>query len=115
MVTLLAWTKQVKYRGLSEQTNYIWMVTKSCNIKLTSGIAWINVNNSNSSALERSFIHNWGAPAKASHANAALHTKYRRFWLCDFREEDYFNMSCLSCISYYKPMANNYDPGTGPV
>ena len=29
---MLAWTEQVKYRGLSEQPNYIRVVTKSCNI-----------------------------------------------------------------------------------
>ena len=51
---MLAWTEQVKCRGLSEQPINIRMVTKSCNIKLINEITWINVNHSSSTALERS-------------------------------------------------------------
>ena len=39
-----------------------------------------------------------------------LHTKYRIFGSCGFREEDFF-----SCISHYKPMAHNDTPGARPV
>ena len=41
---MLAWTEQGKCTGLSEQPMDIWVVTKSCNIKLINGITWINVN-----------------------------------------------------------------------
>ena len=55
---MLAWTEQVKCRGLSEQSIDIRVVTKSCNIKLINGITLINVNHSSSAALERSVINN---------------------------------------------------------
>ena len=58
---MLAWTEQIKCRGLSEQPNYIQVATESCNIKRIIEIIWINVNHSISSALERSVINNWGA------------------------------------------------------
>ena len=38
-----------------------------------------------------------------------LHTKYRSFGCCGFREEDF------SCIFHYKPMADNDAPVAGPV
>ena len=57
---MLAWTEQMKCRGLSEQPNYIQVATKSCNIKHIIEIIWINVNHSSSPALERSVIINWG-------------------------------------------------------
>ena len=38
-----------------------------------------------------------------------LHTKYRSFGCCGFREEDF------SCIFHYKPMADSDAPGAGPV
>ena len=38
-----------------------------------------------------------------------LHTKDRSFGSCGFREEDF------SCVSHYKPMADNDAPGTWPV
>ena len=60
VVTVLAWTEQVKDRGLSEQPNDIRVVTKSCSLKLIIGVTWINVNQSSSTALERSIINNWG-------------------------------------------------------
>ena len=41
---MIAWTEQVKCKGLSEQPDDIGVATKSCNIKLTNGITWINVN-----------------------------------------------------------------------
>ena len=53
---MLAWTEQVKCRGLSEQPIDIRVVTNSCNIKLINGINWINVNASSSTAFERSVI-----------------------------------------------------------
>ena len=59
MVTVLAWTKQIKCRGLSEKPNYIQVVTKSYNIKLVMGITWINVNHC-SPALKRSAVNKWG-------------------------------------------------------
>ena len=59
VVTVLAWTEQIKCRGLSEQPIHIRVVTKSYNIKLHMGITWINVNHI-SPALERSVINNWG-------------------------------------------------------
>ena len=59
---MLAWTEQVKCRGLREQPIDIRVLTKSCNIKLINEITWINVNDSSSTALERSVIkNNWGA------------------------------------------------------
>ena len=57
---MLAWTEQVKCRGLSEQPNYIRVATKSCNMKLIIRTNWINVNHNSSTALERSVINNWG-------------------------------------------------------
>ena len=54
---MVAWTEQVKYRGLSEQSNDILVTTKSCKMKLIIGIT---LKNSSSTALERSFINNWG-------------------------------------------------------
>ena len=39
-----------------------------------------------------------------------LHTKYRSFGSCGFSKEDFF-----SCISHYKPMADNDAPGAWPV
>ena len=60
VVTVLAWTEQVKCRGLREQPNYIRVVTKSCNMKL---VIWINVNHNSSTALEWSVINNWGGGA----------------------------------------------------
>ena len=57
---MLAWTEQVKYRGLSEQPINIRLVTKPCNIKLINEITWIDVNHSSSTALERIDINNWG-------------------------------------------------------
>ena len=56
---MLAWTKQIKCRGLSEQSNHIGVITKSYNIKLHMKVTMINVNHS-SPALERSVINNWG-------------------------------------------------------
>ena len=41
-LTVIAWTEQVKCRGLSEQLIDIRVVTKSCNIKVINGITWIN-------------------------------------------------------------------------
>ena len=38
VVTVLAWTEQVKCRGLSEQPNYTRVATKLCNMKLVIGI-----------------------------------------------------------------------------
>ena len=38
-----------------------------------------------------------------------LHTNYRSFGSCSFREEDF------SCISHYKTMADDDAPGAGPV
>ena len=38
-----------------------------------------------------------------------LHTKYRSFGCCGFREEDF------SCIFHCKPMADNDAPRAGPV
>ena len=61
---MLAWTKQVKCRGQSEQPIDIRVVTKSCNIKLINEVTWINVNHSSSTALERSVINNWGGGLK---------------------------------------------------
>ena len=58
---MLAWTEQVKCRGLSEQPNYNRVATKLCNIKLVIGITLISVNHNSSTALERSVINNWGA------------------------------------------------------
>ena len=52
---MLAWTIQIKCRGLCEQSNDIRMATRSYNIKLVIGIILINVNH-NSPALERSSI-----------------------------------------------------------
>ena len=61
---MLAWTEQVKRRGLSEQPIDTRVVTNSCNIKLINGITWINVNHSNSTALERSVIIKLGTSVK---------------------------------------------------
>ena len=44
MVTVLAWTEQVKCRRLSEQPNYARVATKTCNMKLVIGITKISVN-----------------------------------------------------------------------
>ena len=41
---MLAWTEQVKCRGLSEQPNYARVATKPCNMKLVIGITKISVN-----------------------------------------------------------------------
>ena len=41
---MLAWTEQVKCRGLSEQPNYNRVATKPYNIKLVIGITLISVN-----------------------------------------------------------------------
>ena len=59
---MLAWTEQVKCRGLSEQPNYTRVATKPCNMKLVIGITKISVNHNSSTALERSVInnYNWG-------------------------------------------------------
>ena len=57
---MLAWTEQVKCRGLSEQPNDVRVATKSCNMKHIIGITWINLNHNSSTALERSVINNWG-------------------------------------------------------
>ena len=38
-----------------------------------------------------------------------LHTKHISLRSCGFREEDF------SCISHYKPMANNHTPAMWPV
>ena len=58
---MLAWTEQVKCRGLSGQPNYTRVATKPCNIKLVIGITKISVNHNSSAVLERSVIKNWGA------------------------------------------------------
>ena len=58
---MLAWTEQVKCRGLSEQPNNIRVATKSCNMKHIIRITWIDLNHNSSTALERSVINNWGA------------------------------------------------------
>ena len=63
MVTLLAWTEQVKCRGLSEQPNNTRVATKSCNMKLIIEITLISVNHNSSTALERSVINDWGGGA----------------------------------------------------
>ena len=63
--TVLAWTEQVKRRGLSEQPNYNRVATKPCNMKLVIGITLISVNHHNSTALERSVINNWGAASNS--------------------------------------------------
>ena len=55
---MLAWTEQIKCRGLREQPKDIRVATKSCNMKLIIGITWINVNHNISAALERSGINN---------------------------------------------------------
>ena len=47
---MLAWTEQVKFRGLSEQLNDIRVTTKSCNIKLEIGITLINSNHNSNTA-----------------------------------------------------------------
>ena len=57
---MLAWTEQVKCRGLSGQPNYTRVAAKPCNMKLVIGITKISVNHTSSAALERSVIHNWG-------------------------------------------------------
>ena len=57
---MVAWKEQVKYRGLSEQPNDIRAVKKSCNMKLIIGITWINVNQNNTTAFERSVINYLG-------------------------------------------------------
>ena len=57
---MLAWTEQLKCRGLSEQPNDISVATKSCNMKHIIGIIWINLYHNSSTALERSVINNWG-------------------------------------------------------
>ena len=44
MVTVLAWTEQVKCRWLSEQPNYNRVAAKPCNMKLVIGITLISVN-----------------------------------------------------------------------
>ena len=49
---------ELKYKGLCEQPSYIRVVTMSCNMKLIIGIAWINLNHNNITALERSVINN---------------------------------------------------------
>ena len=54
---MLAWTVQIKCRGLSEQPNHIRVATKSYDIKLVMGITLIYVNHS-SPALEQSVINN---------------------------------------------------------
>ena len=46
---MLAWTEQVKCRGLSEQPNYNRVATKPCNMKLVIGITLISVNHYSSS------------------------------------------------------------------
>ena len=70
VVTVLAWTEQVKCRGISEQPIDIREVTKSCNIKLINGITWINVNHSSSTALERTVFYRYLTSTSAS---AAVH------------------------------------------
>ena len=60
---MLAWTEQVKCRGLSEQPNYNRVATKPCNMKLVIGITLISVNHNISTDLERSVINNWGYEA----------------------------------------------------
>ena len=58
---MLAWTEQLKCRGLSEQPNDIRVATKSSNMKHIIGIIWINLNHNSSTALEWSVINNRGA------------------------------------------------------
>ena len=53
---MLAWTAQMKCRGLNEQPNDIWVATKSCNIKLVIGITLMNVNHNSSWPI----LNNWG-------------------------------------------------------
>ena len=50
---MLAWTEQVKFRGLSEQLNDIRVTTKSCNIKLEIGITLINSNHNSNTAKKK--------------------------------------------------------------
>ena len=59
---MLAWTEQVKCKGLSEQSNFNRVVTKPCNMKLVVGITLKrkSVNHNSSTALERSVINNLG-------------------------------------------------------
>ena len=54
---MLAWTEQIKCRGLSEQPNGIRVATKSYN---KNSLTWINMNHSSSLALERLVINNGG-------------------------------------------------------
>ena len=56
---MLASTEQIRCRGLRERPNDIRMATKSCDIKLYIGIAWINVNQNSSTSLGQSAINNW--------------------------------------------------------
>ena len=50
---MLAWTEQVKFRGLSEQLNDIRVTTKSCNIKLEIGITLINSNHNSNTGKKK--------------------------------------------------------------
>ena len=61
---MLAWTEQVKCRGLNEQPNDVRVATKSCNTKHIIGITWKNLSQNSSTALERSVINNWGGGLK---------------------------------------------------
>ena len=70
-VLVIAWTEQIKCRGLSEQPNHMRMATKSYNIKLAIEIILINVNHS-SPALERSFLNNWGLKSILQAPNLTL-------------------------------------------
>ena len=60
---MLAWTEQVKCRGLSEQPNYNRVATKPCNMKLVIGITVISVNH-NSSIYEVCPKCSWTASEK---------------------------------------------------
>ena len=77
---MLAWTEQVKCRGLSEQPNYNRVATKPCNMKLVIGITLISVNHYSSTALERSVINITGGLKPVLHGHNLTLSK-RRFYV----------------------------------
>ena len=60
MVTILAWTEQVKLRGISEQPNDIRVAAKQCNKNMNGKKTWINRNHKSSIALELSVVDKGG-------------------------------------------------------
>ena len=69
---MLAWTEQVKFRGLSAQPNDIRVATKSCYKKHIMELTWINLNHNSSTALELSIINNWGLKPALQAPNLTL-------------------------------------------